>query len=91
MQLFASKGQIEIGPKNKVSNEYNNQIKLIVLGPTVAAVPKVNNKYRYKMIIKYKNSEDFRKMMNAVFDEYTSSEYFKRVSAFIDVNPDSII
>ena len=77
--------------KNKVSNEYNNQIKLIVLGPTVAAVPKVNNKYRYKMIIKYKNSEDFRKMMNAVFDEYTSSEYFKRVSAFIDVNPDSII
>ena len=77
--------------KNKVSNEYNNQIKLIVLGPTVAAVPKVNNKYRYKLIIKYKNSENFRKMMNEVFDAYSTTDFFKKVSAFIDVNPDSII
>lgn len=77
--------------KNKASGQYKDSVKIIVLGPTVAAVPKVNNKYRYKLIIKYKNSEHFRKMINEVFDAYSLTEYFKKVSAFIDVNPDSII
>lgn len=77
--------------KNKASGQYKDLVKIIVLGPTVAAVPKVNNKYRYKLIIKYKNSEHFRKMINEVFDAYLLTDYFKKVSAFIDVNPDSII
>lgn len=76
--------------KNAVSLGYSS-VKLRLLGPTPAAVPKVNNSYRYKIIVKYKNSKDFRDMMNEVLGDFYKSPFSKKVSAFIDVNPDSII
>ncbi len=66
-------------------------VKTIVLGPTTASVVKVNNKYRYKLIIKYRNSKEFRCMINDIFEKYMNSQYSKRISAYIDVNPESII
>jgi primosomal protein N' (replication factor Y) len=76
--------------KTSLTDEYSS-VKTIVLGPTTASVVKVNNKYRYKLIIKYRNSKDFRAMMNSVFEKYMGSFYAKKVTAYIDVNPDSII
>ena len=77
--------------KNAVSSSEFSSVKLVLLGPTAAAVPKVNNHYRYKLIIKYKNSSLFRNMMNSVLSEYSKSAYSRKVSVFVDVNPDSII
>ncbi len=76
--------------KNYVSSEFSD-VKLIVLGPTAAAVPKINNNYRYKLIIKYKNSQHFRELMNKVTADYYSTAYSKKVTASLNVNPDSII
>ena len=75
--------------KSAVSGEYNN-VKLITLGPTAAAVSKINNNYRYKLIIKYKNSKAFRDLMNKVAAEYNMSNYSKKVTAYLNVNPESI-
>ncbi len=66
-------------------------VKTIVLGPTSSAVIKMNNKYRFKLIIKYRNSKEFRDFINKVFDEFMGTNFAKRVNAYIDVNPDSII
>lgn len=76
--------------KREVGENYS-AVKLRVLGPTAATVMKVNNCYRYKLIIKYKNSKDFRSMMKTVLADFNKSQYAKHISAFIDVNPDSII
>ncbi len=76
--------------KSALSDEFK-AVKTIILGPTAAAVIKMNNKYRFKLIIKYRNSKEFRNMINKVFDSYMNSEFSKRVNAYIDVNPDSII
>lgn len=76
--------------KHKVQERYSS-VKIRVLGPTAAAVSKVNNNYRYKLIIKYKNSKDFRDMMKDVLNDFNKSSFFKSTTAFIDVNPDSII
>lgn len=76
--------------KNIALDEYSD-VKLVILGPTAAAVPKINNNYRYKLIIKYKNSQRFREMINKVLAKYSESAYSKKVTAFINVNPDSII
>lgn len=76
--------------KSEVSGEYKD-VKLITLGPTAAAVPKVNNSYRYKLIIKYKNTKRFKEMMSTVIAEYGKSAYSKKVTASVNVNPDSII
>ncbi len=76
--------------KTKVSGDYSD-VKLIILGPTAAAVPKINNNYRYKLIIKYKNSKNFRELMSQVTADYNSTAYSKKVTASLNVNPDSII
>lgn len=74
----------------KATTEFKD-VKVILLGPTVASVPKVNNNYRYKIIIKYKNSKRFREMLTTVLKEYNNNVFSKKVPVYIDVNPDSII
>lgn len=76
--------------RQHVSSEYTD-VKLIILGPTAAAVPKINNNYRYKLIIKYKNSKSFRELMNKVTADFSATAYSRKVSAILNVNPDSII
>ncbi len=83
---------------NKLINEiFNNikdlagdsfsDVKMIILGPTVASMPKVNNRYRYRMIIKAKNSKRFRLMLRKA----TTVRCDKDSSVFIDINPETII
>ncbi|MBE6761176.1 MAG: primosomal protein N' [Ruminococcaceae bacterium] len=68
----------------------NNDIKMIILGPTVANVPRVNSKYRQRIILKTKNTPKFREFLhNVLLDFYANSD--KTVSVFVDVNPESII
>ncbi len=72
--------------KGLVSSEYED-IKLIILGPSVAATPKINNKYRYRMIIKSKNSKRFREMLKRA----TNIKSSRDTSIYIDINPETII
>lgn len=69
-----------------VAGEYKD-IKLIILGPSPATVPKVNNKYRYRIIIKTKNSLRFREMIR------TATEIKPKRDTYIgvDINPENII
>ena len=53
--------------KEMLNDEYKD-IKLIVLGPSPSAVAKVNNRYRYRMIIKCKNNKSFRNMLKKATD-----------------------
>ncbi|MEE0981848.1 MAG: primosomal protein N' [Acutalibacteraceae bacterium] len=73
----------------KIRKEYKDE-KVIILGPMTARVSKVSNKYRYRLIIKCKNSKNFRKMMSEVLTEVLS-EVSNRVSVYIDINPENII
>ena len=64
-----------------------SDIKLIILGPCAAAVPKVGGKYRYRMMIKCKNNSRFRELARKAAD-------IKRVrdmSIVIDMNPETVI
>lgn len=66
-------------------------VKMIVLGPNAAAVPKVGGKYRYRMIIKTKNTAEFRQMLSDTVMQSDRGSKNKGVSVYIDMNPDSII
>lgn len=76
--------------KTTVLSDYSD-VKVVTLGPTPAAVPKVNSQYRYKLIIKYKNSGLSRRMLADVYAKYLLDSASKKISAYINVNPDSII
>ncbi len=71
-------------------NEYPGQ-PLRVLKPSPALINKVSNKYRYKLIIKCRNGLIFREMISKLMIQFSSDRSFTSVTAYVDINPDSIL
>ncbi len=71
---------------NKIKNNYSS-MPLRVLGPSQAYVYKVNNKYRYKTIIKCRNSKDFRSVIKETLLEFYKNKEFKNIGITVDINP----
>jgi len=72
--------------KRLISEEYSD-IKLIILGPAPYAIPKVNNKYRYRIIIKCKNNQRFRELLRKAISVKLSQD----TSVSVDFNPETMI
>ncbi|MCR4925127.1 MAG: primosomal protein N' [Clostridiales bacterium] len=75
--------------KDILKEKYTDQ-KIIVLGPMAPKISKLNNKYRYRLIIKCRNSKQFRDMISELLLEYNKNTQFKSVTAFVDINPETI-
>ena len=72
--------------KQNVAGEYDD-VKLMILGPAPATVPKVKNKYRYRIIIKAKNNSRFREVIRKSCDIKLKKDTYIGV----DINPENII
>lgn len=70
------------------SREYSEQ-NIIVLGPAVPKIAKINGKYRVRIIIKCKNTKRLRDMISALLKDFLKNN--KEISAFADINPEDII
>ena len=68
----------------------NNTIKMIILGPTAANIPRVNSKYRQRLILKTKNTPKFREFLDEILLKFYSVAD-KSVSVFVDINPESML
>lgn len=77
---------IQIASREKYQNE-----KIIVLGPMPARVLKVSNKYRYRLLIKCRNSTNFRKMISEILCDFGKDTKFNKVTLYADINPESIL
>ena len=75
---------------DKARQEYS-KIPLRVLGASSASINRVNNKYRYKCVLKFRNCADFRKMMSQLLIEFGKDKAYAGVTAYVDINPDSIL
>ena len=72
--------------KKKINGEYSG-VKVSILAPSVASISKINNRYRYRMIIKCKNNSEFRKMLREAMD----IKYMQDTVSFVDMNPESVL
>ncbi len=70
--------------KSLVSDEYRD-VKVIALGPAPANLPRLNNKYRYTLLIKCKNNSRTRELVRSAI----SVNIKKDTSVFVDVNPEN--
>ncbi len=70
----------------KLTEDSFKTVKLIILGPSPATVPRVNGKYRYRIIIKCKNNKEFRSMLRKAIDIKLSGQ----TSVSVDINPETI-
>ena len=75
---------------DKARQEYS-KIPLRVLGASSASINRINNKYRYKCVLKFRNCADFRKMMSQLLIEFGKDKAYAGVTAYVDINPDSIL
>lgn len=72
--------------KALIDKEYSG-VKVIILGPSPAALSKVNNRYRFRMIIKCKNNLKFREMLKKALDIKMQGD----ASVSVDMNPETLI
>ncbi len=67
--------------KRSMDRNLNNTI---ILGPSTATIFKLNNIYRYNIILKYKDVTDIRKFLIKVIDHYKGNS---KIKIDIDFNP----
>lgn len=72
--------------KQLTQNEYRD-VKLVILGPCAASVPKINQRYRFRMIIKCKNTARFREMLRKSIQLRLPEDTYLTV----DMNPESVL
>ena len=58
-----------------------------LLGPAPALVAKVNNRYRYRMILSIKNTQDIRRLIAHLLRVALSDKQNRGVSFFADFDP----
>ena len=71
-----------------IRNNYS-KMPLRILGPSQATVYKVSNKYRFKSIIKCRNTADFRNAVNLALSEFSKKKEYKDITISVDMNPPS--
>lgn len=89
---------IKIGGKNcEVVKEESKKIKdyicknitndMIVLGPTISNISKVNNIYYFQIIIKFRNKEKMKEILNELV---LLEENNNKINMSVDVNPTNL-
>lgn len=76
--------------KNEASNKYKN-IPLRIFAPCAANVKKVAGNYRYRIIIKCRNNNDFLNLISDSLRSFSKEPVSRDVRVFVDINPDSIL
>lgn len=76
--------------RETAQKEYSDQ-PMRVLNPSPALIGRVSNKYRYKLLIKCRSSKKFREMISRLLIWFPSKKEHTGVTAFSDMNPDSIL
>ncbi|MBQ4105442.1 MAG: primosomal protein N' [Clostridia bacterium] len=66
--------------------EYSD-LPIRALGPSAALVSKVNNKYRYKIIIKSRNTKRLRELISGLLRQFGKDKSYQDVTVYVDLKP----
>ncbi len=66
-------------------------LPMIALDPTPATVLRVAGKYRYKLLLKVRNSRRLRDMVRQALAVFYREPAFRNVRVFVDINPASML
>ena len=73
-----------------IKNSVNEGVSfpLRVLGPVRSAYGKINGKYRYRIILKCKNTAVFREFVRNILYEINKFSEYSKVNIYADINGD---
>jgi len=66
-------------------------VPVIALDPTPAAVVRVSGKYRYKLLVKTRNTKQTRDMVRHLLHTIHNDPVARGVSVYVDINPASML
>lgn len=69
---------------NYVRTQVSNQA--VILGPAASPIPRINNRYRYQCLIKYKREPNLTGILKKILDQY-QKEARHGLQVSIDINP----
>ena len=88
LKIISNDYSLAVKEANKVAEYLKNNLKTsIILGPSVSNVFKINNNYRFQVIIKYKKDDTLYGVLEKLIDYYKSNH---KVKIDIDFNPNQI-
>lgn len=81
LQAVAITEKISAFLQNNISEE------AILLGPVASPIPKINDRYRYQCLIKYKREPNLFSSLRKVLEHYNKQSTRNGFSITIDINP----
>lgn len=69
----------------------HSDLPMIALDPTPAAVVRVAGKYRYKMLVKARNTKPMRDLVRELMHTLNSDPAARGVTVYVDINPASML
>ena len=61
-----------------------------MLGPMPPRIAKLSNKFRYRLIVKCRNTKGFRSMIAKLLTQFPKDARFREVTVYADLNPENI-
>lgn len=58
-----------------------------ILGPSRSIITKIKNKYRWRIVIKYKDMEKLIDVLTGVLDKFYQKQDKNGISISVDINP----
>jgi len=71
--------------KEHLSNEAE------IIGPSAATISRVQNRYRYQCLVKYKKEPNLPEIMQQLIKIYRTEWIKKGITLYVDLNPSSIM
>ena len=63
-------------------------LPIVLLGVSQAGIYRVNNKFRYRILMKCRNNRRFRSLLREAFGAASEQKLLGRVTVFVDINGD---
>lgn len=76
---------------SQLADKEYRELPLRVLRPSPAAVARMSGKYRYKLIIKCKNTPRLREMVSRSLVAFSGIKEFQQVTVYADANPNRVL
>ena len=65
---------------------FGDRVPLRILGPAQSVVGKINGRYRWRLLVKCKNSASLREVVEKTLRQASADELFKNVAFYADIN-----
>lgn len=77
----------------KITQHLNHKLSdhVQILGPSASPIPRVNDRYRYQCMIKYKREENLHSALKMIIERFQQDMNKNQLSISIDMNPNAMM